>query len=95
MHLFSSLASCLPDLINRPVIVYCHSACEHQYGLIQVYDLKMRRAAVGFITQLHERRIIWDSLIKQLSEQKEKKMALARNNPICRQQPAPIQKRHL
>lgn len=73
MHLLSSLASCLPDLIKRPVIVYCHSACEHQYGLIQVYDLKMRRAAVGFITQLHERRIIWDSLIKQLSEQKGKK----------------------
>lgn len=44
-----------------------------QYGLIRVYDFKISCDAVGFITWLHEKRIIWDILIKQLSEQKEKK----------------------
>lgn len=63
-----------------------------QYGLIRVYDFKISCDAVGFITWLHEKRIIWDILIKQLSEQKEKKCGATRSNPICRQQPAPIQK---
>lgn len=47
-----------------------------QHGLIRVYDFKISSSAAGFIMWLHGKRIIWDSLIKQLSEQKGKKVGL-------------------